>query len=109
MTKIIGGVALVATLLGPRTAVANTNGVVANGYASIYSPGVMGRVSKIRGLPLVGCMIATPFVNKVGVWVTVRSEVTGERTRCRTTDVVRNVDMRAHMATRHYVEFDNTS
>ena len=79
------------------------------GYASIYATGVMEAVSRHRGLPVVPCMIATPLVARVGVWVSVTSGVTGERLRCRTTDVVHPRDQAAHLRTRHYVEFDNRS
>jgi hypothetical protein len=91
---------------GVRTAGAH------KGYASIYNPGVMGRIARKHGLPIVGCMIATPLASKdsdLGRWVTVTSLVTGERTNCRVTDVVRARDMREHLRSKHYVEFDATS
>lgn len=64
-----------ATVAAPR---------VQHGYAAAYRAGLMERVSRNRGLPVVGCMIASP-THRIGTWVTVRS-VRGQR-RCRVTDV----------------------
>lgn len=106
MFRQLSAVALLAATLAPGSVSASGY----RGYASIYNPGVMGSVSRNRGLPLVGCMVATPLASRdkdIGRWVTVTSLVTGERARCRVTDVVRKRDMRAHLATSHLVEFDN--
>lgn len=69
----------------------------------------MGRVAKLRSLPLVNCMIATPLSDSIGQIVTIISGITGEQLLCRVTDVVRKRDMPAHMRTLHLVEFDNAS
>lgn len=56
------------------------------GYAAHYSPNVMERVSKNRGMPIVDCMIATPR-GPLGEWVTVESRLTGAVKECRITDI----------------------
>lgn len=94
---------LFVMLVAPRSAHVHT------GYASIYDRGVMGRVARVRGVDIGGCMIATPLSQEVGRRVIVISGVTGERSVCRIVDVVRQRDMAAHMVTRHYVEFDNVA
>lgn len=105
--KALTYVTLFVMLVAPRCADARTH--IHTGFASIYDRGVMGRVARVRGMDVWGCMIATPLVSRVGARVTVISGVTGERVVCRVVDVVRRRDMEAHMMTKHLVEFDNVT
>jgi hypothetical protein len=41
-----------------------------------------------RGLPIVDCMVASSYY-KVGVWLSVTSDVTGATKACRVTDVTK--------------------
>jgi hypothetical protein len=66
---------------------------VQQGGAAHYSPGVMERVSRFRGMPVVGCMIASIHYPKLGTWVTVHSRKTGAVELCRVTDVTRKRDI----------------
>jgi len=69
-----------------------------DGIAAHYAPGVMERVSRNRGLLIVGCMIASPR-HKIGQWVIVEGRNTGKRLRCRVTDTSAPVDKARHLRT----------
>lgn len=69
-----------------------------DGIAAHYAPGVMERVALNRGIPIVGCMIASPR-HDIGQWVIVEGANTGKRLRCRVTDTSRPVDWQRHMDT----------
>ncbi|GIV96926.1 MAG: hypothetical protein KatS3mg057_1583 [Herpetosiphonaceae bacterium] len=56
------------------------------GFAAHYRPGLMTQVAHNRGMPLVDCMVASPFL-PLGTWVTVESQKYGVRKICRVTDV----------------------
>jgi hypothetical protein len=79
-----------------------------SGYAAHYRPGLMAKVSRNRGLPVVSCMVASPF-HRVGTWLTVTSRKNGRSLRCRVTDVPHPRD-RARIVRRGIVvEVDFTS
>jgi hypothetical protein len=61
------------------------------GYAAYYRPGRMAQVARTRGLPVVACMVASPY-HPIGAWVTVTS-AKGTRA-CRVTDVPLPRDLR---------------
>lgn len=94
--------ALLLALLLPPVVAAHPQ----RGYAAYYRPGLMERVSRNRGLPLVGCMIASPY-ERIGTWLTVRS-AKGVR-RCRVTDVPQPRDRSAILRRGIVVELDYAS
>ena len=55
-----------------------------SGYAARYRPGLMERVSRNRGLPIVSCMVASPH-HPIGTWLLVRGR--SGQAHCRVTDV----------------------
>lgn len=87
-------------LLGQRTT------PVHQGGAAHYSPGVMERVSRFRKMPVVDCMIASIYHNRLGEWVTVKSLKTGAVERCRVTDVTRKRDIPTMKRRNVVVEFN---
>lgn len=62
-----------------------------SGIASHYSKGVMEKVSRVRHLPVVSCMIASPY-HPIGTWLTVKGLKTGKVRKCRVTDVPQPYD-----------------
>lgn len=75
------------------------------GYAPHYSPGVMERVSKVRKMPLVNCMVSSPY-EKIGTWLKVTSLIDGDSLDCRVTDVSHPRDRARHIASNWAVELD---
>lgn len=72
--------------------------------AAHYAPGVMERVSRVRGLPQAGCMIASP-TEPIGTWVRVRGLRTGATRLCRVTDTSAPQDRLRHIRKRQ-IELD---
>jgi len=70
-----------------------------DGIAAHYAPGLMEQVSLNRGMPIVGCMIASPR-HDIGQWVVVEGRNTGRRLRCRVTDTSHPWDKARHLRTR---------
>lgn len=81
---------------------------VITGYAPHYGIGVMERVSKVRKLPLVPCMVSSPY-QKIGTWVRVESLIDNDVLDCRVTDVSAPKDRPRHIASHWAVELDFTS
>jgi hypothetical protein len=81
--------------------------IVVVGHATTYDEGLMESVSANRGLPAVGCMVASPF-DGIGDWLLVRSRVTDVVLSCRVTDVSAGRDRARHRSNRLY-EFDTDS
>lgn len=81
-----------------------------NAHATTYAPGLMAQASRNRGLPIVKCMVSSPFHSKsVGkVWLWVKSRNTGVELLCRVTDTSEDVDIARHQRNRLF-EFDFTS
>ena len=73
------------------------------GYAPRYSPGVMERVSRVRDLPAVECMVSSPYY-RVGTWVWVWGKNTNALELCRVTDVSHPRDRERHIRTKRVVE-----
>lgn len=67
-----------------------------DGVAAHYNPGVMEQVARNRGMPIVGCMIASPR-HAIGQWVIVEGRNTGKRLRCRVTDTSAPKDKARHL------------
>jgi len=82
-----------------------------DGYATTYSPDPsprsMEQVSRNRELPIVKCMVASPF-HEIGDWIRVKSKNTGVMLRCRVTDVSAPEDEARHRKNKLF-EFDFTS
>ena len=73
------------------------------GYAPRYAPGVMERVSRVRDLPAVECMVSSPYYS-IGTWVWVWGRNTNALERCRVTDVSAAKDRERHIRTKRVVE-----
>lgn len=81
----------------------SSGAVVQEGYGPRYSPGVMERVSRKRGLPIVDCMVSSP-VYPIGTWVWVYGSNTGALEHCRVTDVSHPRDKARHLRTKRVAE-----
>lgn len=57
-----------------------------SGYAAHYRPELMQEVSYNRSMPVVDCMIASPY-ESLGTWLIVRSRYNGAWSWCRVTDI----------------------
>ena len=66
-------------------------------WAVRYAPGVMERVSRTRGLPIVGCMIAHPRM-PIGSWLYISGIRTKASLWCRVTDTSQPQDRARHIA-----------
>lgn len=81
---------------------------VITGYAPHYGIGVMERVSRVRKLPVVPCMVSSPY-QKIGTWVQVISLIDGDTLECRVTDVSADKDRPRHIKSHWAVELDFNS
>lgn len=63
-------------------------------HATTYDYDLMEDVSINRGLPIVDCMVSSPFhPDSVGItWLLVKSKITGVELLCRVTDTSQNVN-----------------
>jgi hypothetical protein len=77
-----------------------------SGLALYYRPGLMERVSQNRGMPVVSCMVSSPY-EKLGTWLEVKGPK-GTKT-CRVTDVSHPKDRARHIQRGLVVELDNRS
>lgn len=75
-----------------------------DGYAAHYRDGLMEQVAANRGMPVVDCMIATPYAD-LGTWVTVESLLTGVVQACRVTDIPHPHDRQSIIERGIVVEF----
>lgn len=78
-----------------------------HGYAPRYAPGVMERVSRVRHLPRVACMVSSPRY-PIGTWLIVVGVNTNVVERCRVTDVSQTRDRARHLRTKREVELGYT-
>jgi hypothetical protein len=85
-----------------------SDGLSQRGYAPRYNPGVMQRVSRIRHMPIVPCMISSPTL-PLGTMVTVYGENTFVSLDCRVTDVSAVKDKQRHIRTKRIIELDYES
>lgn len=81
---------------------------VLTGYAPHYGKGVMERVSRNRKLPLVKCMVSSPY-EIIGTWLEVKSLIDQDVLVCRVTDVSADKDRPRHIKKHWAVELDFTS
>lgn len=94
MNKLTVALTLLVVLASqPAATVGSASKGVLRGYAAHYRVGAMERASKVHGLPLVQCMVASSYFT-LGTWLVVDSEVTGARARCRVSDTTQ----RRHIA-----------
>jgi hypothetical protein len=77
MTETLARILLAVVLYG---------GEMMSGFAPRYSPNVMERVARNRGMDVAGCMVSSPYYD-VGEWVLVYGYNTDRALRCRITDV----------------------
>ena len=73
------------------------------GYAPRYAPGVMERVSRVRDLPPVECMVSSPYY-AIGTWVWVWGKNTYSLHYCRVTDISAPRDRDRHIRTKRVIE-----
>lgn len=74
---------------------------IIQGTAAHYSKGLFERVSRNRDLPVVDCMIASPF-HQIGEWVIVRGLKTETTRRCRVTDTSQPRDKPRHIKSKSF-------
>lgn len=82
--------------------------VTYSGIAPYYNPGKMERVSRIRGMPLVACMVSSPY-EPLGTILSVYGSNTGTTLECRVTDVSGPRDRARHIKKGYAVELDYIS
>lgn len=75
------------------------------GYAPHYGIGTMERVAHNRELPIVNCMVSSPY-ETIGTWVSVHSDKYNITKRCRVTDVSAPKDKARHIKKHWAVELD---
>ena len=75
------------------------------GYAPHYGIGVMEIVARNRKLPIVPCMVSSPY-EEIGTWVIVRSDKYNVTKICRVTDVSAPKDKARHRKLHWAVELD---
>lgn len=101
MTRLLLSALLAGALLAEPAAAHRTR----TGFAAHYRPGLMERVSRNRGLPVVGCMVASPY-HRIGTWLTVTSAKRNKTLHCRVTDVPHPRDRKAILRRNIIVELD---
>jgi hypothetical protein len=106
---VAGGFVLALGISAPTLARAAlrdalTESSARSAVAAHYAPGVMERVAELRGMPLVDCMLSSPW-HELGEWVRVESMVNDEVAICRATDVSAPEDHARHLK-RKLVELD---
>lgn len=101
MTRLILATLLAGGLLVEPATAHQTR----HGYAAHYRPHLMERVSRVRGLPVVPCMVASPY-HRIGTWLTVTSARRGKTLTCRVTDVPHPRDRASIIRRRIVVELD---
>lgn len=79
-----------------------------SGYAAHYQSGMMEGVSYYRGMPLVDCMIASPY-EQLGTWLEVTSLLNGTVKECRVTDIAAPDDRDNIISRGIVIEFDLAS
>jgi hypothetical protein len=82
-------------------------GVVHEGFAPRYSPGVMERVSRNRDMPIADCMVSSPRY-PLGTMLWVYGANTDTLLHCRVTDVSHPRDRTRHLRTQREVELGFT-
>lgn len=81
-----GFAAWAIVVLSATPALARSDASRLTGFAAHYRPGLMEQVSRVRGLQIVPCMVASPHY-RIGVWLTIESSKFKQKLECRVTDV----------------------
>lgn len=76
-----------------------------NGFAPHYGIGVMDIVARNRNLPIVNCMVSSPY-EKIGTWVKVKSLKNNKELLCRVTDQSAPKDRKRHIRKKYIVELE---
>jgi hypothetical protein len=94
MTETLAAILLAVVLYG---------GEMMSGFAPRYSPGVMERVARNRGMDVAGCMVSSPFYD-IGTRVIVYGRNTDRALSCVVVDVSHPRDRARHIRTKRVVE-----
>jgi hypothetical protein len=94
MTKTLARILLAVVLYG---------GEMMSGFAPRYSPGLMERVARNRGMDVEGCMVSSPFYD-IGTRVIVYGPNTDRALSCTVVDVSAPKDRARHIRTRRITE-----
>jgi hypothetical protein len=94
MTKTLAAILLAVVLYG---------GEMMSGFAPRYSPGLMERVARNRGMDVEGCMVSSPFYD-IGTRVIVYGPNTDRALSCTVVDVSHPRDRARHIRTRRITE-----
>jgi hypothetical protein len=94
MTKTLAAILLAVVLYG---------GEMMSGFAPRYSPGLMERVARNRGMDVEGCMVSSPFYD-IGTRVIVYGPNTDRALSCTVVDVSAPKDRARHIRTRRITE-----
>jgi hypothetical protein len=80
-------------------------GIVSEGYAPHYAPGLMAKVAARRGMEPQACMISSAEYD-IGTWVWVYGVRSGALLHCQVIDVSHPRDVARHRRTRRLIELD---
>jgi hypothetical protein len=94
MTKTLARILLAVVLYG---------GEMMSGFAPRYSPGLMERVARNRGMDVEGCMVSSPFYD-IGTRVIVYGPNTDRALSCTVVDVSHPRDRARHIRTKRITE-----
>jgi hypothetical protein len=94
MTETLARILLAVVLYG---------GEMMGGYAPRYSPNVMERVARNRGMDVEGCMVSSPFYD-IGTRVIVYGPNTDRALSCTVVDVSHPRDRARHIRTKRITE-----
>jgi hypothetical protein len=94
MTDTLAAILLAVVLYG---------GEMMSGFAPRYSPGVMERVARNRGMDVAGCMVSSPFYD-IGTRVIVYGRNTDRALSCTVVDVSHPRDRARHIRTKRITE-----
>jgi hypothetical protein len=94
MTETLAAILLAVVLYG---------GEMMSGFAPRYSPGVMERVARNRGMDVAGCMVSSPFYD-IGTRVIVYGPNTDRALSCTVVDVSHPRDRARHIRTKRITE-----
>jgi hypothetical protein len=94
MTETLARILLAVVLYG---------GEMMSGFAPRYSPGLMERVARNRGMDVEGCMVSSPFYD-IGTRVIVYGPNTDRALSCTVVDVSHPRDRARHIRTKRITE-----
>jgi hypothetical protein len=94
MTDTLAAILLAVVLYG---------GEMMSGFAPRYSPNLMERVARNRGMDVAGCMVSSPFYD-IGTRVIVYGPNTDRALSCTVVDVSHPRDRARHIRTKRITE-----